>query len=113
MAGALVLELIFGGRGRFDAAASSAVAGQWLWLAFALGPAVLGNVQAKFFQACGKSRLLSMLAGMGFCIFLAIAIPAGHLIGAHAISAAVAASMFAIAIAGWIRMNIIISVNHN
>ena len=110
--GAPVLELIFGGRGRFDAAASSAVAGQWLWLAFALGPAVLGNVQAKFFQACGESRLLSILSGMGFCIFLAISIPAGHLIGAHAISAAVAASAFAVVVAGWIRMNIIIRTKY-
>jgi len=103
LAGVPVLELVFSGR--FDATASRAVAGQWQWLAFALGPIILSNVLAKFFQACGNARLLSVLAAMGFCIFLIVAMSAGPLIGAHAISVAVAASAFAMAIVGWGRMN--------
>jgi len=111
LVGVPVLELVFGGR--FDAAASRAVAGQWQWLAFALGPVILGNVLAKFFQACGNARLLSMLAAMGFCIFMVVSLSAGPMIGAHAISVAVAMSAFAITIVGWGRMSKIMKEENN
>jgi peptidoglycan biosynthesis protein MviN/MurJ (putative lipid II flippase) len=102
LAGAPVLELVFGGR--FDAAASRMVAGQWQWLALALGPAILGNVLTKFFQACSKARLMSGLAAMGFGVFLAVAMPAGVILGSQAVSAAVGVSAFAVAAVSWRRM---------
>jgi peptidoglycan biosynthesis protein MviN/MurJ (putative lipid II flippase) len=103
LAGVPVLEFVFGGR--FDAAASRAVAGQWQWLALALGPVILGNVLAKFFQACGNVRILNLFAVIGFCTLLMVTMLAGSMVGAHAVSIAVAVSAFAIAIVGWRKMN--------
>jgi len=94
-----LLRWVFGGR--FDVTAAVQVAGHWLWLTLALGPAILGNICAKAWQARGRAGLMSLLAGLGLAVlWLSHAILAKWL-GAHAVAAAVGLSTVAVLGVGW------------
>jgi len=60
--GSSVLELIFGGK--FDATAARRVADIWTCLSLGLGFSLLGNVVSKLWQAQGRARLMSIMAGV-------------------------------------------------
>lgn len=99
LAGEPLLRLVFSGR--FDATAAAQVAGHWLWLTVALGPAILGNVLAKVWQARGRAGLMSLLAGLGLAVFLLAHVLLAKWLGAHAVAAAVGLSTVAVLGAGW------------
>ena len=93
------LELIFSGR--FDSGAASQVAAHWLWLTYALGPALLGNVYAKVWQARGRPGFMSLLAGFGLAVFLFFNLLLESMLGSYAVAAAIGLSSSAVVAAGW------------
>jgi peptidoglycan biosynthesis protein MviN/MurJ (putative lipid II flippase) len=97
--GAPLLELLFAGR--FDAAAANRVSVHWFWLAIGLGPAMLGNVMAKLWQARRQPALLSTLAGTGFGIFLTAFLLLGSKMHESAIALGMTLSACLVTGAGW------------
>jgi peptidoglycan biosynthesis protein MviN/MurJ (putative lipid II flippase) len=97
--GELFLTVLFSGR--FDHDAAQAVTLQWRWLAIALGPALLGNVFAKLWQASGRAQLLTVLSASAFAVFLLSVYLLRPSLGAQAVSAAVAVSAASVVTFGW------------
>ena len=87
--------------GQFDATAAALVADHWLWLTVALGPAILGNVFAKVWQARGRSGLMSLLAGVGLAVLLLSHAILARWLGPHSVAAAIGLSSIAVLVAGW------------
>jgi len=94
-----LLESVFSGR--FDATAAALVADHWLWLTLALGPAILGNVFAKVWQARGRSGLMSLLAGVGLAVLLLSHAILAKWMGVYAVAAALGLSSIAVLSVGW------------
>lgn len=86
---------------RVDSDAASQVTGHWLWLSFALGPALLGNVCAKVWQARGRAGFMSLLAGLGFAIFLLASQLLVEWLDSYAVAAAIGLSTLVVLAAGW------------
>lgn len=99
MFGGQLLVLVFGGK--FDAVTANQVSGYWLWLTYALAPALLGNVCAKVWQARGRAGLISSLAGFGLVVFLLINQMLSDALGSYAVVAAIGVSSLAIVLVGW------------
>lgn len=97
--GEALLRLVFSGR--FDADSAAQVGGQWLWLTLALGPAVLGNVFAKVWQARRLARLLSVLSGLGLASFLALYAALAPSLTVYSVAAAVGIASFIVPATGW------------
>ncbi len=97
--GETLLRLIFGGR--FDAASAHQVAAHWVWLSVALGPALLGNVFAKVWQARRQVRLISVLAGIGLVGFLALHAILSPWLAVYSVAAAVGLASIIVPLAGW------------
>lgn len=85
-----ILETIFGGR--FDRAAADRVGKHWFWLTIGLGFVVLGNVYAKLWQAQGRPRLMSLLAGVALFTLTASYWTLRPLLGEFSLAASLAAS---------------------
>ena len=98
-AGGPALQVVFGGR--FDAAAASRVAEHWFWLSLGLGPALLGSILAKVWQARGRAGLMTGLAGLGLATFLLSQHLLAGLLGPFAVPAAIGVSSLAVLLAGW------------
>ena len=98
-AGVPLLELLFGGR--FDSQAAEAVAGHWLWLCVALGPALLGNVYVKVWQARRLAQAISLLAALGLVSFWVLHAGLSGWLGSQAVAAAVGLASFVVPLAGW------------
>ena len=99
LAGGPALQVVFGGR--FDAEAASRVAEHWFWLSLGLGPAVLGSIYAKVWQARGRAGLMTALAGFGLFAFVLSQHVLSGTLGALSVSAAICVSSLAVLLAGW------------
>lgn len=99
MFGEQLLVFIF--RGKFDAVTANQVSGYWLWLTYALAPALLGNVCAKVWQARGRAGLISSLAGFGLAVFLLINQVLSDALDSYAVVVAIGVSSLAIVLVGW------------
>ena len=98
-AGVPMLELLFGGR--LDSQAAREVAGHWLWLCVALGPALLGIVYTKVWQARRLAQAMSLLAALGLVSFWVLHAGLSGWLGSQAVAAAVGLASFVVPLAGW------------
>lgn len=90
--GAVILEIVFGGR--FDSQAATRVATQWFWLTLGLGPAIFGSVLARFWQGIGSSRLLSIFGATQLVVFV-LFFETTKKFGEQSVSAALSVSLLA------------------
>lgn len=97
--GQQILSMIFSGR--FDDAAAEQVSRHWLWLAYALAPALIGSICAKVWQARGRAGLMSILAGFGLVVFFLANQVLSDVLGSYAVAAAIGISSLAVTFAGW------------
>jgi peptidoglycan biosynthesis protein MviN/MurJ (putative lipid II flippase) len=93
-----VLEWLF--VGRFDIDAAVRVGTHWLWLTGGLGFALLGNVYAKLWQAQGRSRLISVMAGCGLASLCIGYMVCRDALSEYALSAALSISAITVVVIG-------------
>jgi peptidoglycan biosynthesis protein MviN/MurJ (putative lipid II flippase) len=87
--GASILSSIF--IGRFDAIAAVRVTQHWFWLSAGLGFSIFGGVLARFWQASGRSALLTLFAlvqCLSLYTFYFFLVPLGEVAVSAALSAA-------------------------
>lgn len=94
-----LLRLLFGGR--FDETAAHNVWEYWMLLTIALGPALLGNIYSKVWQARARPGFMTVLAGFGFGVFYLSAMTLSDGFGSNSVPIAIGLSGLAVMIFGW------------
>lgn len=94
-----LLRLLFGGR--FDETAARNVSEYWMLLTIALGPAILGNIYSKIWQARARPGFMTLLAGLGFGVFYFSAMVLSDWLGTNSVPIAIGLSGLAVIIFGW------------